>query len=195
MVDAVESTPRDDRLHALYVLLVSVGLRVGEALGLTWADLDLKAGTAQIRQQLCEVRGKIWLAEPKTAVARRKIDLPQVTAQALRDHRQRALAAGTYRNPMGLVFTDTEGHPVRRSNLRRRSFEALLRRAGLPRIRLHDLRHTAATLHLSEGTHPRVVQEMLGHSNVGITLTTYSHALPSLQREAAARMDALLASV
>ncbi len=96
---------------------------------------------------------------------------------------------------MGLVFTDTEGHPVRKSNLRRRSFEALLRRAGLPRIRLHDLRHTAATLHLSEGTHPRVVQEMLGHSSVALTLSVYSHVLPSLQREAAARMDALLASV
>ncbi|MGH2454152.1 MAG: tyrosine-type recombinase/integrase [bacterium] len=184
-----------DQHCALFVLLVSVGLRVGEALGVTWGDLDLKAGTLQIRQQLCEVRGRLWLAEPKTAAARRKIDLPQVTLQALRDHRQRALATGTYGNPMGLVFTDTEAHPVRKSNLRRRSFEPLLRKAGLPRIRLHDLRHTAASLHLAQGTHPRVVQEMLGHSNIGITLATYSHVLPSIQREAAVRMDALLANV
>lgn len=183
-----------DRLHALYALLLSVGLRVGEALGLTWGDLDLKANSLHIRQQLSEVRGRLSLTEPKTAAARRKIDLPQMAAQALRDHRQRALAGGTYHNPMGLIFTDTEGHPVRKSNLRRRSFGPLLKRAGLPRLRLHDLLHTAASLHLAQGTHPRVVQEMLGHSNIGITLSTYSHVLPSLQREAAGRMDALLAS-
>ena len=84
---------------------------------------------------------------------------------------------------------------MRKSGLRRRSFEPLLKKAGLPRIRFHDLRHTAATLALREGVHPKVVQEMLGHSQIAITLDTYSHVLPSMQKEAAAKMDALFAGL
>lgn len=90
------------------------------------------------------------------------------------------------------MFTDTRGNPIRKSNLRRRSFEPLLKKAQVSRCRLHDLRHTAATLHLRSGTHPRVVQEMLGHSNVVITMATYSHVLPTMQRESAARLDAFI---
>jgi integrase len=91
-----------------------------------------------------------------------------------------------------LVFGDTRGGPVRKSNLVRRSFLPLLKRAGLPRIRFHDLRHTAATLLLLAGVHPKVVQERLGHSQIAITLDTYSHVLPSMGRDAAKKLDALL---
>lgn len=92
----------------------------------------------------------------------------------------------------GYVFTDTVGGPIRKSNLRRRSFAPLLTRAKVPSVRFHDLRHTAATLLLSEGVNPKIVQEILGHSTVSMTLDVYSHVTPTMQREAAARMDALL---
>lgn len=185
-------TAKDDRLHALYVLAVTCGLRQGELLGLHWADTDLEADRLSVRHQMCELRGKLWLDEPKTANARRQIDLPEVAVKALREHRRKMLAEGHYRSD-GLVFCDSQGGPIRKSALRRRSFEPLLKKAGLPRIRFHDLRHTAASLALSQGIHPKIVQEMLGHSQISITLDTYSHVLPSMQREAAAKMDALFA--
>lgn len=184
---------REDRLHALYAVLVGCGLRVGEALGLTWPDVDLERGTLTVRRQLSEVRGRLWLQEPKTARSRRTVDLPGFVVETLRQHQQRMQTEGHLLNDLLLVFVDSQGTPIRKSNLRRRSFGPLLRRAGVPRIRLHDLRHTAATLHLQQGTHSRVVQEMLGHSNIGITLGLYSHVLPGMQREAAASLDRLLA--
>ncbi len=101
-------------------------------------------------------------------------------------------ANGLNLNERLLVFVDTDGKSIRKSNLRRRSFAPLLKKAGIPRIRLHDLRHTAASLTLLEGVHPKVVQERLGHANIGITLNIYSHVLPRLGKEAAERMDALL---
>ncbi len=183
---------RENRLHALYTVLVGTGLRLGEALGLTWPDVDLGRGTLTVRQQLCEVNGRLWLQEPKTAAARRTLDAPAFVVEALRGHEERMRAEGHLLNDSFLVFVDYEGHPLRKSNLRRRSFLPLLRRAGLPRLRLHDLRHTAATLHLRQGTHPSVVQQMLGHARVSITLDVYSHVLPTLTKEAAARMDTLL---
>ncbi len=93
--------------------------------------------------------------------------------------------------PAEVIVVD-QGGPIRKSNLLRRSFKPLLRRAGLPDIRFHDLRHTSATLLLSAGVHPKVVQERLGHSTISLTLDTYSHAVPSMQRDAARRMDDLI---
>jgi integrase len=182
----------EDRLYALYAVLIGCGLRLGEALGMTWPDVDLKRGTVTVRQQLCEVSGKLWLQEPKTDRARRTVDTPGFVMDALHRHQEQMKHEGHLVNDRLLVFVDTEGHPLRRSNLRRRSFLALLSRAGLPRIRIHDLRHTAATLHLVQGTHPSVVQHMLGHARISITLDIYSHVLPRLGEEAARRMNALL---
>lgn len=96
-------------------------------------------------------------------------------------------------HPSGFVFCDTEGKPLRKSNFIRRAFHPLLQRASLPRIRFHDLRHTAATLLLKQGVNPKIVQEQMGHSRVSITLDFYSHVLPGLGKEAAAKMDALFA--
>lgn len=90
---------------------------------------------------------------------------------------------------VSFVFVNYEGNPVDRNNLSRRSFRSLLKRAGLPRIRFHDLRHTAATLMLQQGVHPKIVQERLGHATIGITLDIYSHVLPNMQKEAAEKMD------
>jgi integrase len=94
-----------------------------------------------------------------------------------------------------LVFCDADGGPLRKSNVIRRSFHPLLRRAGLPHIRFHDLRHTHATLLLSQGVHPKVVAERLGHASIAMTLDIYSHVLPSMGKEAAQRLDVLLTSL
>lgn len=181
-----------DRLYALYVLAITTGMRQGELFALHWQDVDLNAKRVVVKHTLSEVRGKLWLAEPKTAKSRRTVQLTQTAVDALHEHRKRMLAEGHAGND--LVFCNQEGGLMRKSNVRRRSFEPLLKAAGLPRIRFHDLRHTAATLLLGQGTHPKLVQEQLGHANIAITLDTYSHVLPSMHHEAAAKMDALLAS-
>lgn len=188
-VDTLLTAARDDRFHALYVLAITTGLRQGELLGLQWDDIDLARAVLHVRHALHEVAGRIWLDEPKTPKARRAVDLPAMAVASLREHRERMLREG---HPHGLVFCDTQGGSVRKSNLVRRSFLPLLKKASLPRIRFHDLRHTAATLLLLQGVHPKVVQERLGHSQISITLDTYSHVLPSMGREAAAKLDALL---
>ncbi len=182
---------KTDRLHALYVLAVTTGLRQGELLGLQWSDIDLNAAMLSVNHILEEAttKGTPRLAEPKTAKSRRRVELPKIAVAALRKHRRRMLAKG---HVGGHVFCDTDGGPIRKSNLTRRSFKPLLSRADLPDIRFHDLRHTSATLLLMEDVHPKVVQERLGHSQINVTLDIYSHVLPSMQKEATARLDRLL---
>jgi len=181
---------RRDRLFALYVLAVTTGLRQGELLGLWWDDIDLDRGTLSVRGQLQEVAGALARVEPKTKESRRRVTLPAAAVSALRSHRERMQREGAN---APWVFCDTSGGPIRKSNLRRRSFEPLLKRSGLPRIRFHDLRHTAATLLLNEDVHPKVVQERLGHARIQITLDLYSHVLPSMQQGAADKLDRLFA--
>jgi integrase len=181
-----------DRLEAFYVVAVTTGMRLGELMGLQWGDVDLEAGAIQVRRTLQEVSGKFALVETKTKKSKRKVDLPKLAVDALHEHRKRQFAAGHLAS--GYVFTDTHGGHLRRSNVHRYSYKPLLKRAGLPEIRFHDLRHTAATLLLLDGVHPKVVQERLGHSKIGITLDTYSHVLPTMQKEAAARLDRLFAA-
>src|SRR5205807_7025156 len=180
---------KGDRLEALYVLAVTTGLRQGELLGLHWDDIDLAGTALRVRHTLHELNGRLWIGEPKTRRARRQVDLPAIAVVALRNHRERMMIEG---HPDELVFCDTRGGPLRKSNLVRRSFLPLLKRAGLPTIRFHDLRHTAATLLLAQGVHPKIVQERLGHSQISLTLDTYSHVLPGMGREAASKLDALL---
>lgn len=176
------------RLYALLVVLLTCGLRWGEAAALQWEDVDLNRGTLTVRRSVTEVKGKHVVGEPKTARGRRQIAMPSIAIQALREHRKQMLAEG---HPGPWVFCDQEGGLLRLPNFRRRVLFPLLDRAGLPRIRPHDLRHTCATLLLAQGVHPKIVSEMLGHAQISITLDTYSHVLPTLQREAADRMDAL----
>lgn len=180
----------EDRLYALYVLAITTGLRQGEMLALRWQDLDLKAGTLSVRHTLVDLNGKLELGEPKTAKGKRRVMLPAMAAKALKDHRKAMLAEG---NLGEWVFCDTEGGLIRKSNFVRRSFKPLLKKAKVPEVRFHDLRHTAATMLLSEGVHPKVVQEILGHSQISVTLDTYSHVLPSMQVEAASKVDNLFA--
>ncbi len=189
------NTVRGDRLEALYSVAIALGLRQGEALGLRWEDVDLDKSTLKVRYALQRIDGKPQLVEPKTARSRRTIVMPQVTVTALRAHRVRQLeerlACGTHWADSGLVFTSTIGTPLEPRNAFR-LFQEALQRAGLPHIRFHDLRHTCASLLLAQGVHPRVVMETLGHSQISLTMDTYSHVIPALQRDAADRMNALL---
>jgi integrase len=141
---------------------------------------------------LLEVNGKLLVSEPKTAKSRRSVTLPQVAITALWDHKAKLLSEGLGSAPW--VFCNTQGGPIHRSHFHSYWFKPLLKRAGLPDIRFHDLRHTSATLLLSAGVHPKIVQERLGHSQISITLDTYSHVLPTMQREAAEKLNRFLGS-
>lgn len=186
---------RGDRLEALYTVALSLGLRQGEALGLRWDDVDLDAGTLTVRNALQRINGTLQLVEPKTERSRRTIAMPAIAAAALRAHRIRQLEervwAGSRWREADFVFTSTIGTPLDGSTVTHR-FQRLLESAGLPRQRFHDLRHACASLLLAQGVHPRVVMETLGHSQISLTMNTYSHVVPELQREAAGRMDAAL---
>lgn len=181
---------RGDRLEAIYVLAVGTGMRLGEIFGLQWADVDLAAATIMVRRTLSELGGKLFTSEPKTAKGRRKIDLPAVAVAALLKHRKQTIVEGFA--AIAWVFCNTKGGPLRRSHFHKQQFKPLLKKAKLPDIRFHDLRHTSATLLLAAGVHPKIVQERLGHSQISVTLDTYSHILPSMQVDAAYRLDLLL---
>jgi integrase len=185
-LDSIEG----ERLAAAFVLLATTGMRRGEALGLRWGDLDLPAGRLSIVQTITTVRDKIVISPPKTSRSRRSVSLDPVTVAALRDHRrrqneERLWAGEAWSNTSDLVFTNEVGeavHPSAFSYL----FKSSVRRSGLPRIRLHDLRHTYATVALAAGVHPKIVSERLGHATIAVTLDLYSHVTPAIDAEAAA---------
>jgi integrase len=193
---ALLEVARGDRLEALYVLAVHTGMREGELLGLKWDDVDLEAGVLRLRRALVREGGKTALGDLKTPKSRRSVRLTRAAAEALRGHLERQLAdmerMGSLYQPGGLVFATESGTLINPSNLRNRSFKPLLKRAGLPDICFHDLRHTCATLLLSQGTHPKLVQELLGHATIAMTLDTYSHFLPSMGDQTVRAMEAAL---
>jgi integrase len=179
---------RGHRLYAAFHLIALRGLRRGEACGLRWRDLDLETGTAVICGQLQQYDGHLTVAPPKTPHSERVIALDRTTVAALRRHRglqqaERARAAGSYHDS-GYVFTGLNGDPLAPDRLSR-IFKMLAEEAGLPPIRLHDLRHGAASLALSAGTDLKVVQDMLGHSSIVLTADTYTSVLPDIARKAA----------
>jgi integrase len=186
-----------DRLRPLWLVLVSLGLRRGEALALRWEDIDLDTGVVQIRRSLQRVRGKLLTVEPKTERSRRALPLPAVLVDVLREHRRaqvaERLAAPAWVDPE-MVFTTHVGTPLEPRNVLR-SFHALCRRAGVREVRIHDLRHAAASFLLLQGVDMRVVMGTLGHSRQATTSDLYTHLLEPVQRDAADRMDALLRDV
>jgi integrase len=195
------SAARGDRLEALYVLAVTTGMRRGELLGLKWLDVDLENATVSVRRTLTRTdNGKrIALGDPKTKRSRRTIRLAPQAVEALRVHLERQLqeieALGDRYGDQGLVFATEAGTLINPSNLRQRSLAPLLKHAGLPHIRFHDLRHTCATLLLSKNVHPKFVQELLGHATIAITLDTYSHVLPGMGDQTARAMQDALAPI
>jgi integrase/predicted RNA-binding Zn-ribbon protein involved in translation (DUF1610 family) len=185
---------RDDRLFALWRLLAMTGARRGEALGLRWDDLDVEAATITIRRALVPLGGEVQISEPKTARGRRRLALDPLTMEALKAHAARQAderSACDAWDESGYIFTTEEGQPLDPHRVSK-AFERRLRAAALPRIPLHGLRHTYATLALSSGVNPRIVSGRLGHSTVALTLDIYSHVLPQADAEAAERIAALI---
>ena len=183
----------DADLRRMVYVLVQTGLRAGELLGLKWPDVDWEHGTIHVvrARNTFEDSG---FGDPK-ARSRRSVAISPATIETLREHRvaqnEARLLLGKARHDFDLVFPRVDGRPEDVNNLSKR-FGALRDRLGIQGLRLHDLRHTSATLALQAGVHPKVVQERLGHANIGITLDTYSHVLPNMQREAADALDALV---
>jgi integrase len=184
----------EDRFEALFITGALAGLRPGELLGLKWNDLKLPEegpGEATIRRSLSATpKGPLMRETTKTGKGRAVFLLPEVVA-ALRTHRKRQLEErmkykGLWEDH-GLVFPSSTGTPMSHNNLNRRHFKPLLKKASLPDIRPYDLRHTFATLWLEAGEHPKILQEILGHSRIALTLDTYSHVAPHMQREAMRR--------
>lgn len=183
---ALLEASKGGRLHALYVLAVHYGLRKGELLGLKWADVDLTGdtGVMQVRRTMSDTREEGTIEESTKSGKGRRVQLSQTAVNALKNLRkaqmEEQLAAGPKWHDSGLIFATAIGTPITGTNLTNRHFDPLLRRAGLPRIRFHDLRHTCATIRFVKGQHPKRVQELLGHSSVAITLDIYSHLIPGL---------------
>lgn len=190
---------RGDRFEAIYTLALTTGMREGELLSLRWRSLDLEQGTLQVRTTIRRTTEGFTVTEAKSARSRRKLLLTPNAVDALRRHREiqlieRAQLAEAWEDN-DLVFPNTIGRPVEAGNFLRRHYRPLLKRLGFPPVRFHDLRHTAATLLLLQGIHPKIVSEMLGHASVSITLDLYSHVLPDMQRDAMEAMARLFEGV
>jgi integrase len=218
------------RLEALFSIAIALGLRIGEALGLQWQDVDLESGVLHVRkalqrsggdpvarrrllaerkrlkhelkgakgdhskqiviqadlvavrQQLNVVQASLILVEPKSVRSRRAIRMPALVVKALKAHRvrqlQERLAAGGHWTELDFVFPASLGTPMDTRNVTR-AFKAVLTAANLPQIRVHDLRHTAASLLLAQGVAPRTIMEILGHSQISLTMDTYAHIMPT----------------
>ncbi|PJE99674.1 site-specific integrase [Streptomyces carminius] len=188
---------RSHRLYALWLLLVSTGLRRGEVLALTWDDIDLGRGQLRVRRNLQRIKKELVFGTPKTARSQRTVSLPRRCAAALREHQsaQRAerAAAGLKWDPLphqpsGLVFTTPTGRPTDPRSLNR-MLTVLCRNAKVRRVRVHDLRHTCASLLLAQGVDARTIMETLGHSTITMTLDTYAHVMDTTLRAAAERME------
>ena len=186
------------RYHAILYMALATGARTGELLALRWQDVDLERGTMQITRtaRFFKAEGIVY-GQPKTARSRRRVALSPDQVAVLRECRRRQLEdrlrAGPAYQDSDLVFGDGVGRPIYDSSVRR-AFYGFAAAAGLEHLRLHDLRHTAATLMLLAAVNPKVVSERLGHATVSITLDLYSHVLPDMQREAAAVLDELLSA-
>jgi len=197
-VRALLTACADDPLGPLVTLAVFTGMRLGELLGLQWGDIDWERGEVRVVRAIQRVTGRgLVVVEPKTATSRRSIPLPPQALEALRLQRRRQLeqrlAAGPAWADGDWVFTTRVGTPLDPADVTH-DYQQLLARAGLSHRRFHDLRHTTATLLLTDGVHPKVVASLLGHSTIQLTLDTYSHVTPGLAREAADRLGALVAN-
>jgi integrase len=189
-VKAFLEAEKDSREFPIWRLLITTGMRRGEALGLGWDSLDLEKGRLSIQQSLVMVSNVPTLqTDTKTESGRRLVKLDGITVSVLKKHQasqyeERLLAGSAWNNERNLVFVNQIGEmlkPVRITRI----FNARVERVGLPRIRLHDLRHTHASNALQAGIHPKVVSERLGHANIAVTLNTYSHTIPEMDEQAA----------
>jgi integrase len=187
---------KGDSLEALWILALTTGMRRGEIVALKWQDISLEQNMLQVRRIFTRAPGRPFIeSEPKTEKSRRSIALASVTVEALKQHRIRQLEARSQAGPdwkeNDLVFCTAFGTPISPNWVLVR-FKKLLQKAGLPEIRFHDLRHSTATILLSMGMHPKIVQELLGHNRIQETMDTYSHVLPPVHKEAVKRLEDML---
>jgi integrase len=164
-----------------------MGLRKGEVLALTWEDIDFVNRRVTVNKQVQYIPGKgLIIKAPKTESATRNLPMPQVAYDALIEHRANSMGTG-------LVFATGKGTAFSPRNILR-DFKKRLAKAGLPPLRFHDLRHSCASLHLAVGTNPKLVQALLGHARIEITLQTYTHLLPGVADEAVSKLDEVFAT-
>jgi integrase len=192
---AVLKVAKKERLYALYVLALCLGLRRGELLGLRWQDLDLEAGTLEVVQALQRIGGALRFVRPKTDDSKQTLPLPDLCIEALREHRDRQAVerSGAWPNwkEHGLVFPSRIGTPMEPDNLRR-SWGRIRAASGLDEVRFHDTRHTCVSLLLALGVPPNIVREIVGHSDIEVTMTIYAHAFLDDKRSALRKLgDAL----
>jgi len=189
---------KDERLSPLWHTIAMTGMRRGEAIGLRWSDVDLEAGRLAVRRALIPSGREVIVSEPKTIKGRRVIAIDPGTVEVLKAQAARQLDEQKEWDEAwvesGLVFTLENGTALDPESVSR-YFRQAVKMSMLPTIRLHDLRHTHATLALQAGIHPKVVSERLGHATISITLDTYSHAIPAMQEEAAALIAGLVFAV
>jgi integrase len=186
---------RSDRHYLVFHLALATGMRPEEYLGLQWKEVDFEHAAVSVQRALVWSRitpGRWSLEEPKTKESRRTIPLALPLVHELRRHRD-AQAELRLRTGSDFVFCSQAGTPLNLDNLRHRHFQPILKRAGLPsNVRLYDLRHTCASLLGLAGEHPQVIKERLGHATITLTLDTYSHVFPTMQRTATEKLDAIL---
>jgi integrase len=205
-VRVLQEALRGHRLEALFLLAIATGMRRGEIMGLKWQDIDFEKGVLQVRRILTRVPTKLKTeaqtgsfveAETKTRSSRRSIVIASFALGALKKHRDRQEEAKIKAGPLwqdhDYVFCTSVGTHLHPTKDLLDELNKITKKAGLPHLRFHDLRHVAATLLLSEGIHPKIVQEILGHSQISMTLDIYSHVLPHMQHEAMSKLNDLLA--
>jgi len=175
--------------YLLFCLAIATGLRQGEIFGLRWEHVDFENASIYVNATLTRDKDKNPVLSPPKASRERRVDISRRLSSMLQQHKRVQYPLGPW------VFTDINGEPLRKDNFVRTVFHPLLTRAGIPRIRFHDLRHTSATLALSSGVNVKIVAEQLGHSSPKMTLDVYAHAVPTLQRESAEKMDSILSIV
>jgi integrase len=198
-------TAKGGRYEAIYTVALTLGMRRGEVLGLRWSDIDFDGRAIRVTQSVQRLstgssdkgkKSELQATETKTDGSRRTIALPDSVVRALRTHRARQaqdrLVAGMSWKDQDLVFTNRNGRPIE-PILLHRDYKVLLKNAELPTtLRFHDLRHSAASLLLAQGVHPRAIMELLGHSSITVTMNVYGHVMPAMMRDAADKMESIL---
>jgi len=187
---------KEDRWFAAFYLLIATGMRRGEVLGLKWSDIDFEVGALQIQRSLVKTSTeKAKFHPPKTAKSQRRIPLTDDVVETLKCHKSRQdverSRLGDLYDDSNMVFCREDGVPLYPDVLDNK-FHTLLAKAELPHFRVHDLRHTFATIMLKQDVHAKIVQEILGHSTIGVTLDTYSHILPGIKDQAMKKMQSVL---
>ena len=197
-VSSVLEAARGSALYPVFYMALYTGMRRSELLALRWADVDLLLGRVHVTRSLHQLRGgEVAIRAPKSDRGRRMVSLPPSAVEVLQEHRERQVwqraETGKALRDEDLIFNDLDGRPLRPDSVTH-AWVKLVRRIGLEGTRLHDARHTHASLMLKQGVHPKIVQERLGHASIQLTLDTYSHVAPGLQEAAAAGFDKLISA-